>query len=199
MSARWSRTHSSAKILSMKRSARVSFVSQCTTSQSECAVTGSIFGGAFISCSRAVTSIDGTGYIVSPLDGVNGVRGNLLARAGCRWVAACPARERRLYLRACCIIKDDAYGNGHRPPTSVVVFDALFRSTKIVRFDHHRHRQPNVSALALNMNDGDPGMTRTCDLRFRKPSLYPAELRDRINEINGLRQLPTLLRHAFGT
>jgi hypothetical protein len=27
--------------------------------------------------------------------------------------------------------------------------------------------------------DGDPGMTRTCDLRFRKPSLYPAELRDR--------------------
>jgi hypothetical protein len=29
------------------------------------------------------------------------------------------------------------------------------------------------------MNDGDPGMTRTCDLRFRKPSLYPAELRDR--------------------
>jgi hypothetical protein len=26
---------------------------------------------------------------------------------------------------------------------------------------------------------GDPGMTRTCDLRFRKPPLYPAELRDR--------------------
>src|SRR6476660_2890729 len=24
-------------------------------------------------------------------------------------------------------------------------------------------------------------MTRTCDLRFRKPSLYPAELRDRID------------------
>src|ERR1700730_16468171 len=76
MPARWSRTHSSAKILSMKRSSRVSLVSQRMTSQSECAVTGSIFGGAFISCSRAVTSIDGTGYIVSPLDGVNGVRGN---------------------------------------------------------------------------------------------------------------------------
>src|SRR3982074_1422876 len=29
------------------------------------------------------------------------------------------------------------------------------------------------------MSVGDPGMTRTCDLRFRKPSLYPAELRDR--------------------
>src|SRR5579872_6624701 len=27
--------------------------------------------------------------------------------------------------------------------------------------------------------NGDPGMTRTCDLRFRKPPLYPAELRDR--------------------
>ena len=26
---------------------------------------------------------------------------------------------------------------------------------------------------------GDPGKTRTSDLRFRKPSLYPAELRDR--------------------
>src|ERR1700737_3173192 len=35
----------------MKRPSRVSFVSQCTTSLSECAVTGSIFGGAFISCS----------------------------------------------------------------------------------------------------------------------------------------------------
>src|ERR1700761_7006257 len=27
--------------------------------------------------------------------------------------------------------------------------------------------------------NGDPGMTRTSDLRFRKPPLYPAELRDR--------------------
>ncbi len=26
--------------------------------------------------------------------------------------------------------------------------------------------------------DGGPGKTRTCDLRFRKPLLYPAELRD---------------------
>jgi hypothetical protein len=42
------------KILSMKRSLRVSFVSQRTTSQSERAVTGSMFGGAFISCSLAV-------------------------------------------------------------------------------------------------------------------------------------------------
>jgi len=29
-----------------------------------------------------VTSIDGRGYVVSPLDGVNGVRRNLLARIG---------------------------------------------------------------------------------------------------------------------
>src|ERR1700726_3112334 len=28
---------------------------------------------------------------------------------------------------------------------------------------------------------GDPGMTRICDLRFRKPSLYPAEVRDRLD------------------
>ena len=28
-------------------------------------------------------------------------------------------------------------------------------------------------------------MTRTCDLRFRKPSLYPAELRDRRPAANG--------------
>src|SRR5258708_34173417 len=36
--------------------------------------------------------------------------------------------------------------------------------------------------ILLGLSDtsgGDPGMTRTCDLRFRKPSLYPAELRDR--------------------
>src|SRR4051794_3221876 len=32
---------------------------------------------------------------------------------------------------------------------------------------------------ASDIEIGDPGMTRTCDLRFRKPSLYPAELRDR--------------------
>jgi hypothetical protein len=49
----------------MKRSSRVSFVSQCTTSL---AVTGSMFGGAFMACSRAVTWIDGMGYVVSPLD-----------------------------------------------------------------------------------------------------------------------------------
>jgi hypothetical protein len=66
----------------MKRSSRVSFVSQRTTSLSECAVTGSIFGGAFISCSRAVTWIDDTGYVVFPLDGVNGVRRSLLASIG---------------------------------------------------------------------------------------------------------------------
>src|SRR5205085_2163527 len=71
MPARWSRTHSSAKILSMKRSSRVSFVSQRKTSLSECAVTGSMFGGAFISCFRAVTWIDGLEYVVSPLDEID--------------------------------------------------------------------------------------------------------------------------------
>ena len=33
-----------------------------------------MFGGAFIACSRAVTWIDGTGYVVSRRDGVNGAR-----------------------------------------------------------------------------------------------------------------------------
>src|SRR5262245_25368235 len=32
---------------------------------------------------------------------------------------------------------------------------------------------------------GGPGRTRTCDLRFRKPLLYPAELRDLVDSING--------------
>ena len=29
-------------------------------------------------------------------------------------------------------------------------------------------------------SDGGPDRTRTCDLRFRKPLLYPAELRDQV-------------------
>src|SRR6516162_7132763 len=36
---------------------------------------------------------------------------------------------------------------------------------------------PNASRWSC----GGPGKTRTCDLRFRKPLLYPAELRDRRN------------------
>ena len=36
-----------------------------------------------------------------------------------------------------------------------------------------------ANAKSAGLVVGDPGMTRTCDLRFRKPSLYPAELRDR--------------------
>src|SRR5216683_1126556 len=95
MPARWSRIHSSAKILSMKRSLRVSFVSQCTTSLSECAVTGSMSGGSFISCSCAVTWIDGTGYVVFPLGNVNGVGCNLLAQSMCARVVSGLSRVRR--------------------------------------------------------------------------------------------------------
>src|SRR3981189_2554104 len=72
MPARWSRTHSSAKILSTKRSSRVPFVSQCTTSLSECAVTGIGSCGAPVSSSGPVTWINGAGYVVAPLDDVNG-------------------------------------------------------------------------------------------------------------------------------
>src|SRR5262245_21367510 len=76
---------SSAKILSMKRSSRVSFVSQCKTPVSDWAGTGSSLGGAFISSSSAATWVDGTGYVVSPLDGVNGGRLNLASNR-CRSV-----------------------------------------------------------------------------------------------------------------
>src|SRR5260370_37546534 len=40
-------------------------------------------------------------------------------------------------------------------------------------------RSGRLGRLLQDMASGDPGMTRTCDLRFRKPPLYPAELRDR--------------------
>src|SRR3954447_16996109 len=40
--------------------------------------------------------------------------------------------------------------------------------------------------------NGDPGKTRTSDLRFRKPPLYPAELRDRRPSTNaGLAEFHT--------
>jgi hypothetical protein len=37
----------------------------------------------------------------------------------------------------------------------------------------------NLPAKSLILLAGGPDRTRTCDLRFRKPLLYPAELRDR--------------------
>jgi hypothetical protein len=40
-----------------------------------------------------------------------------------------------------------------------------------------------------------PEMTRTSDLRFRKPSLYPPELRGRIS-CRSCGDLPLLLRHV---
>ena len=44
---------------------------------------------------------------------------------------------------------------------------------------------------------GGPDRTRTCDLRFRKPLLYPAELRDRaVTDQLPAGLLPT---HAEGT
>jgi hypothetical protein len=54
-------------------------------------------------------------------------------------------------------------------------------------------RSPSRSAIALiDFLNGDPGMTRTSDLRFRKPPLYPAELRDRCGRcITAGRAVPT--------
>lgn len=37
--------------------------------------------------------------------------------------------------------------------------------------------KPCIACADDREETGDPGRTRTCDLRFRKPSLYPAELR----------------------
>ena len=48
------------------------------------------------------------------------------------------------------------------------------RSCKFIRSPARTGRETN-----WRTGIGDPGITRTCDLRFRKPSLYPAELRDR--------------------
>jgi hypothetical protein len=52
-----------------------------------------MFGGASISCSRAVTSTDGTGYVVSLPGGVNGVRRSQPAHIAWTVVAALPANE----------------------------------------------------------------------------------------------------------
>ncbi|CCE12075.1 hypothetical protein BRAS3843_930010 [Bradyrhizobium sp. STM 3843] len=55
------------------------------------------------------------------------------------------------------------------------------RSTLPVSDDEAGFRSTVHKLRALvETKAGDPGMTRTCDLRFRKPPLYPAELRDRI-------------------
>lgn len=43
----------------------------------------------------------------------------------------------------------------------------------------HGHEETFDFIVIFAARNGDPGMTRTCDLRFRKPPLYPAELRDR--------------------
>jgi hypothetical protein len=45
--------------------------------------------------------------------------------------------------------------------------------------------QPKQMAVAQQLSSnvqGGPGKTRTCDLRFRKPLLYPAELRDQASD-----------------
>src|SRR4051812_2357794 len=66
MPACWSRMHSSAKILSMKRSSRVPLVSQCTISLSRCAATAPRVGASMFKTPGAVTGIDGTGICRIP-------------------------------------------------------------------------------------------------------------------------------------
>ena len=40
-------------------------------------------------------------------------------------------------------------------------------------------REKSLDFRHMRQGSGDPGVTRTPDLRFRKPLLYPAELRGR--------------------
>lgn len=62
-----------------------------------------------------------------------------------------------------------------------------------------RHgRDAGCVARILNSVDlrrsGDPGMTRTSDLRFRKPPLCPAELRDRLDIAREFQQVASIFR-----
>ena len=90
--------------------------------------------------------------------------------------------------------------------------------TRLIRLDgatigqNHDHRScawrlpvdasPARSGVALHPRCGGPDRSRTCDLRFRKPLLYPAELRDRAFEINRLHrctpfQIRALQSHCY--
>src|SRR5215469_18127112 len=42
------------------------------------------------------------------------------------------------------------------------------------------NRSKSSTVSRMNFCRGGPDRTRTCDLRFRKPLLYPAELRDQL-------------------
>src|SRR6185312_6515361 len=42
-----------------------------------------------------------------------------------------------------------------------------------------QRKKAYICRASFALGAGDPGKTRTSDLRFRKPPLYPAELRDR--------------------
>ena len=76
-------------------------------------------------------------------------------------------------------------------PVVVAVFRLAISETvhapKVAQALDSIARKPTRDALRAIMANaksaglvvGDPGKTRTSDLRFRKPSLYPAELRDR--------------------
>src|SRR5690606_20102769 len=49
--------------------------------------------------------------------------------------------------------------------------------------------------VGTSSKTGDPGRARTCDIRFRRPMLYPAELRGRC-AMTGARKLPAGWRHC---
>ena len=56
------------------------------------------------------------------------------------------------------------------------------RADQVLPLVHNRCTTSSASCGSAEFpyDLGDPSMTRTCDLRFRKPSLYPPELWDRM-------------------
>jgi hypothetical protein len=70
--------------------------------------------------------------------------------------------------------------SGHSP-IATIAERAQSQNWRAGRHPNRRRSEKSLHFIRLfSLSEaGDPGMTRTCDLRFRKPSLYPAELRDR--------------------
>src|SRR5579863_3218353 len=63
--------------------------------------------------------------------------------------------------------------------TSTLILDEVLPNVVLPGKQESGPGNSAAEIILTHWKSGDPGMTRTCDLRFRKPSLYPAELRDR--------------------
>jgi hypothetical protein len=63
------------------------------------------------------------------------------------------------------------------PPQPGVTANSITLNNAAGNFHVQRNGKPSL-------NSGDPGRSRTCDLRFRKPSLYPSELQGHSHHFN---------------